>query len=179
MDNGMDEAGTITEPSGSDTTPLTFASAQNLGDPTDAPLETPLDDFPQETGMDIGLDEQQNGVMDGDCGPDQISDSMGNCVDKQAEQADNDNITETWATEADVCRCGEKAWNSAYEVYNANVPAIILSKLPDNLGSYLLTNDKRRRLAGLEFSKLPPEIKAGALNLLQKYPAIIKKKLTR
>jgi len=187
LDNGMDEqAGTITEPSGSDETPLTFASAQNLGDPTDAPLDIPTDDFPEETGMDIGLDEQQNGVMDGDCGPDQITDSMGNCVEKQAEQSDDDkdieeqgvddNFTETWATEADVCRCGERAWNSAYEVYGANMPALILSKLPDALGGFLLTNDKRRRLAGLEFSKLPPEVRAGALNLLQKYPAITKKK---
>lgn len=204
IDDGV--GGTITEPSGTDETPLTIKGAAQLGDPTDI-LDVPNDPFPEETGMDIGLDEEQVGVMDGndECGPGQIMDSRGNCVQKQAEQADsddgtgdttpggfpnirdeddedadeqadNDNLTETWATEADLCRCGEKAWNSAYEVYGANIPAIILNKLPDDMGTYLLTNTKRRRLAGLEFKDLPPEIRAGAMNLLQKYPAIIKKK---
>lgn len=198
IDDGV--GGTITEPSGTDETPLTIKGSAQLGDPTDI-LDVPNDDFPEETGMDLNLDEEQVGVMDGnnECGDGQIMDSRGNCVEKQGEQddddehpgrhvdpddikhetADDDNLTETWATEADVCRCGEKAWNSAYEVYGANIPSVILNKLPDDMGTYFLTNTKRRRLAGLEFKDLPPEIRAGAMNLLQKYPAIIKKKALR
>ena len=204
MPDGNMEAGTIVEPAGTDENPATnlsrqasnempmpqddmfdedhtnldFKATSQLGDPTDAPLAVPTDDFPSETGVDLGFTDEQEPVMDDQekCGPNQIQDSMGNCVEKQAEQFDDDNFTETWANEAEICRCGEKAWNSAYEVYGANIPKIILNKLPDDLGTYFLTDYKRRRLAGLEFKELPPEVRAGAYNLLIKYPAIINKK---